>query len=762
MAKLGDADSLFVGTPEIYNLDGLFHFASQMQPKLRRVVLVEHLHTDLGITIRSNLIDSLVLPQSVQMAVWENLPFDTLLARASHLDPETDALFLGSLYYHDLRGRALSIERLTRNLNSKSRAPIYTFWEFAVQGGVVGADAFSVEYQGELAAGYAKNILNGAPLSSIGKAKRAPSSHEVLVADYEAMLKRNLSVANLPSNTLILNIPESWFRQNRDLVWASLLLTLAEAAVLAILLLWIRRNNQISTARLTEAKQAAEEAAAAKTVFLSTMSHEIRTPLNGVIGYSDLLSKTALNESQKEFVRTIQRSGHGLLDLINTILDYAKMESGNLELFTERVDIFNLCDEVIDLVRYRQEERWIDLFVMPSPELPRYLFVDGVRLKQILVNLLANALKFTEKGKVELTVTPLRDRSEYMPIRFEVTDTGIGIAKDKQESIFSAFMQADASTTRRYGGSGLGLSISEKLLEKMGSRIELESSPGRGSRFSFTLDIRTDDDSLLFRPLTAEPQGKIHVFHSDPNVREYTASLLTKLNLKPVPHKTIESLLDQAKESDLLLAEENHFDGETLYRIVNASRYPILFVKGKDRLSKLQAAYPTLNCVQSPVQLARLISVLRHIRAKNIEEEIKGPAANAPPIAKANIGSTMVLVIEDDPASRSYADHLIHTIAPGVRIVGAKDGQEGLKEYDRYKPCLVIMDIVMPVMDGYTCARKIREYEQANHIEPANIVALTARTSEGVRENCLEAGMNDYYIKPIIEAGMHDLLAKYL
>ncbi|UFH52054.1 PAS domain S-box protein [Spirosoma sp. KNUC1025] len=520
---------------------------------------------------------------------------------------------------------------------------------------------------------------------------------------------------------------------------------------------------------LKKAKLQAEQASVAKSEFLANMSHEIRTPLNGVIGFTDLLLKTSLTETQHQYLSIVDQSANALLSIINDILDFSKIEAGKLELAIEKVDIYEISSQASDIITYQAQNKGLEMLLNLPTDLPRFIYTDSVRLKQILVNLLGNAVKFTQQGEIELKIKPLTDAGQdYVMYRFEVRDTGIGIKPEMQERIFEAFSQEDPSTTKKYGGTGLGLTISNKLLGLMGSRLKLTSKPGEGSCFYFDLRLKTEPgDPIVWRGINEI--SNVLIVDDNENNRTILRQMfmLKQINVEEASNGfEALQLLGQNKQYDVILMDYHmpYMDGlETIEKIranfssSSEKQISILLHSSSDD-ERIIRACETMAVNQRLVKPVKMVDLYRALSRLSQQEENLVPAAINQPV-RVNTNAVKVLLAEDNKVNQLLTKTIVSRIIPNARIIEAINGQEAIRQYSKHQPDLILMDIQMPIMNGYEATQRIRELEQTGHIP---IIALTAGTVKGEREKCLDAGMDDFITKPIVEDSIVALFQKWL
>lgn len=513
-----------------------------------------------------------------------------------------------------------------------------------------------------------------------------------------------------------------------------------------------------------KARIQAEQANIAKSEFLANMSHEIRTPLNGVIGFTDLVLKTHLTESQNQYLSIVNQSANALLSIINDILDFSKIEAGKLELDIDKVDLYEFCSQASDIISYQAQNKGLELLLNVSSNLPRFVYIDEVRLKQILVNLMGNAVKFTPAGEIELKVTQLDGEDR---LRFEVRDTGIGIRPEKAHKIFEAFLQEDVSTTKKYGGTGLGLTISNKLLALMGSFLQLESDPGKGSRFYFDINVKTEDGERVHWE-NIDMVKHVLIVDDNDNNRVILREMLFLKGISFVEARNgFEALevLSRKNNFDVILMDYHmpFMDGiETIEKIrknIDADpRQKIILLHSSSDDERIIKACERLYVQQrlvKPIKMQEMYNALARLFKK--EEFIPEVVDNG---AKQVRGDGFnVLVVEDNPINMFLATTIIHRIAPAAVIHEAENGKEALAIVSHVMPDIILMDIQMPEMNGYEASKKIREVYPGFRVP---IIALTAGNVMGEREKCIEAGMDDFMAKPFIENTMVAMFNKWL
>jgi len=558
------------------------------------------------------------------------------------------------------------------------------------------------------------------------------------------------------------------------LMLASLVLTLLVLALVVIVPIF--KSSIRDYQELLCAKTVAEAASQSKSEFMSNMSHELRTPMNGIIGFTDLVLTTELLDTQREYLQHVNKSSYILLDLINDILDFSKIEAGKLTIDHLPFKLNEIVEETVDMLSIKAFEKNIELVCNIDPELPSQFKGDAIRVKQILVNLLGNALKFTNRGdilvnvKIENEIYTRQDQ-RYLDLSISIKDSGIGISVDQLKKIFESFTQADASTTRTYGGTGLGLTISKNLVELMGGKIDVQSEPGLGSTFTIYLSLQVIDKkpSVSF---ISRPQLK-NVLVVDDN--ETNCNLMKGIfEFLDIPchicHSgqealvTINASIQRDAIFDLIITDHQMpgMDGITLVKeiksIIKGTDEPFILMLSslnKDLFQREAESIGIDKFLSKPVKLHDLSHILSNIFDRTVTNVKTKPILST---IEQEDQTARIVVAEDNPLNMILISELLRKM--GFQIMRATTGPEALELATKHNIDLIFMDIHMPGMDGYAVSSAIRSLPAPR--SNVAIIALTADAMKEDKEKCLAAGMNDYISKPFRLVEIEQILKKHL
>jgi signal transduction histidine kinase/CheY-like chemotaxis protein len=513
-------------------------------------------------------------------------------------------------------------------------------------------------------------------------------------------------------------------------------------------------------------KEAALEANEAKSMFLANMSHEIRTPLNGIVGFTELLKDTGLQEEQKEFVDIIEKSSENLLEIINNILDLSKIESNKLEIEDIIFKPIEEFESAVEVYAVRASEKHIDLGCFIDPSLEQPLKGDPTKIKEVLINLLSNAVKFTSaSGAINVDIRRLEsDQEGVTKIRFEVQDSGIGVTSEQKAKIFEAFSQADTSITRKYGGTGLGLTISARFIELMGGQLDLHSEPGEGTTFFFTLDfeeVSTTKESLKDAFSTVNALI-LESSHKTKRQDKYLHEYLTYYGVSYTTFQDMAELENIQKQVgyDLLFVDYEYANEEELQKYAEMPEELVLLTKSYFMRKIDSMALDIFKTIYEPLNNTKLISALENYNNENFKAEKAKRAKRKKFDADAAHFDAKVLVAEDNIINQKLIKRTLEDF--GLTVDIASNGLEAFQKRKDGNYDLIFMDIQMPFLDGVEATHEILEYEEEFNQPHVPIIALTANALKGDRERFLKAGLDEYTTKPLVRVEIVTLLNHFL